>query len=76
MIKDNSGIGVDDIKMYVTADKKTLKYVRDFSFGNGGKLSFDKNVYPALKALFEAFYKANSHAITLRQAATTATAKQ
>jgi hypothetical protein len=66
--KDKAGIGVQDIKMFVTSNGRTLRYVRDFSFGNGETLTFKKDSYSALKSLFDAFYKANAHAITLKQA--------
>ncbi len=72
LIKDNSGIGVLDTKIYLSKDKKAIIYQRDFSFGNGGVLRFNKEVYPALKNLFQAFYQANSHAITLKQSASNA----
>jgi transglutaminase-like putative cysteine protease len=67
VIKDNSGIGVLEVKMAVTTDLKFLTYKRDFSFGNGGNLVFPTKSYSALKGLFEAFNKGNSHAVTLRQ---------
>jgi transglutaminase-like putative cysteine protease len=75
VIKDPNGIGIDEIKMAVTADKKKLIYRRNFSFGNGGNILFDQPAYPALKGLFEAFYQANAHAITLKQSSTTASTK-
>ena len=67
IVKDPSSIGVDDINIAVSNDKRFVVYKRNFSFGNSGKLRFGKEVYPALKGLFEAFYKANIHALTLKQ---------
>ncbi len=75
VIKDNSGIGVLDIKMFISKDNRSFTYKRDFSFGNGGNLMFQNKFYPALKQLFEAFNKGNQHAVTLKQVATTATVK-
>jgi hypothetical protein len=75
MVKDTGGIGVNDIKIGVSNDKRILVYNRDFSWGNKDKLRFGKEVYPALKSLFEAFYQANIHALTLRQSAAAASAK-
>jgi hypothetical protein len=75
VIKDNSGIGILDVKMAITNDKKFLVYKRDFSFGNGGNLVFETRSYQALKGLFDAFSKGNSHAVTLRQAAAQTSAK-
>lgn len=69
LIKDNSGIGINDVKISVANDHSMLIYKRDFSFGNGGNLRFGSEVYPALKGLFEAFYRSNAHALTLRQKA-------
>jgi hypothetical protein len=77
VVKDNGGVGIDDIRISVSNDKRFIAYKRDFSFGNRGLLVFGKEVYPALKGLFEAFYKANIHALTLRQTTTAAaTVKQ
>ena len=74
-VKDTSGIGVNNINIAVSNDKRVLLYKRDFSFGNGGKLRFPREVYPALKGLFERFYQANIHALTLRQGTSSATVK-
>jgi hypothetical protein len=75
VIQDNSGIGVLDVKMSISKDQKYLIYKRDFSFGNGGSLVFPTKAYPALKGLFEAFNKGNSHAVTLKQTAASASIK-
>ena len=69
MVKDSSGIGVNQLTLYIGKDKKSLTYVRNFAFGNGGVLAFDKSAYAQLKTLFDAFYKANAHEITLKQSA-------
>lgn len=53
-----------DIK-FDTANS-VLHYNRKFHFGNG-MLVFPKVVYPNIKSMFDAFHKANSHTITLRQ---------
>lgn len=74
--KDASGIAINDIRIAVTNDKRTVIYKRDFSFGNGGNLKFDRESYPALKGLFEVFYRDNSHALTLRQSTTGPSPKQ
>ena len=67
VMKDQGGISINDIKISLTNDKRFIIYKRDFSFGNGGVLRFDKELYPVLKKLFEAYYQGNSHAITLKQ---------
>ncbi|HEV7699618.1 MAG TPA: DUF3857 domain-containing protein [Pyrinomonadaceae bacterium] len=69
LVKDTSGIGADEIKITISADKKMLVYSRDFSFGNRGAILFPKESYPAIKNVFEAFYRADSHALTLKQSA-------
>ena len=69
VIKDDSGVGIDDISIGVTKDKRAISYTRDFSFGNGGVLRFSKEVYPNLKGLFERFYQSDTHALTLKQSA-------
>ncbi|MGI9035406.1 MAG: hypothetical protein ACR2GD_05140, partial [Pyrinomonadaceae bacterium] len=40
---------------------------RKFSFGNGGLIRFPVSSYPAVKELFDAFNKADTHQLTLRQ---------
>jgi hypothetical protein len=71
-IKDKSGIGVDEIKLFVGKENKSITYLRNFTFGNGGVLTFDKSVYPQLKSLFDTFHKADSHQITIKESAGTA----
>lgn len=68
-VKDQQGIGSDIVKISTTADGKTLIYRRDFSFGNNGFIRFPAASYSAVKALFEAFNKAEVHQLTLREAA-------
>ena len=71
LVQDNSGIVVNDTRITVSIDNdiRTINYKRNFSFGNGGNLIFPKEVYPALKAIFERIYRANSHSLTLKQSA-------
>jgi hypothetical protein len=71
-VADGQKIGLNEIKMFVSNDKRTLTYKRNFYFGNGGFLRFPQTSYPILKQLFEAFHKANTHALTLKQGAPTA----
>jgi Domain of Unknown Function with PDB structure (DUF3857) len=72
-VKDTQGIGEDVIKMSISKDGRTLYYKRNFSFGNNGLLYFQSKSYQAVKTLFEAFHKANTHQITLKQDAAQAT---
>lgn len=71
-LKDQQGIASHETKMGVTTDGRMLTYKRTFSFGNGGMIRFPVGSYPAVKAYFEAFNKADVHQLTLRQAATAA----
>lgn len=73
-VRDPQGISSDEIKMGITQDGKTLTYSRKFSFGNTGHLRFPAIGYAAVKALFEAFHKADTHQLTLRQGATASSA--
>ena len=72
-LKDKQGIGSHEVKMGLTKDGKTLVYYRDFSFGNNGFIRFPAGSYSALKALFEAFNKADTHQLTLRESAAAST---
>lgn len=66
-VKDTQGISEDTINISVTKDGRTLFYKRNFSFGNNGLLYYKSKSYSAVKALFDAFYKANTHQLTLKQ---------
>ena len=68
-IRDRDGIGSDEFRIGVSEDKSFLSYKRDFTWGNNGFLRFQKSSYPLLKQIFEALYTANSHSLTLKQAA-------
>lgn len=68
-IMDRGGIGKHETQMLVSKDGKLLTYRRKFSFGNGGAIRFGTEAYPVMKDMFEAFFKANTHQLTLREAA-------
>lgn len=74
-VKDSQGISEDTIKMNVTKDGRTLFYKRNFAFGNNGLLYFPAKSYAAVKNLFDAFYKANTHQLTLKQDSPSAVVK-
>ena len=74
-VEDGQKIGSNNIKISVTKDGKTLIYKRNFYFGNKGAIGFPVKAYPVLKELFEAYYKANAHALTLKQDVQTASNK-
>jgi hypothetical protein len=73
ILRDGQGIGSHETSLSVSADKRSLIYKRKFFFGNGGFIRFPVTAYPAVKQFFEAFNKADTHQLTLRQDAATAT---
>jgi hypothetical protein len=65
-IRDQQGIGSHETSTFVSSDGRQLKYTRKFSFGNGGLIRFPAGSYQAVKALFDAFNKADVHQLTLK----------
>jgi hypothetical protein len=74
-LKDKQGIGSHEVKMGVTKDGRSLIYHREFSFGNNGFIQFPATSYVPLKSLFEAFNKADTHQLTLRESASASTSQ-
>ena len=73
---DGQKIGVHQTQIGVAKDGRFLVYKRNFSFGNGGFVRFPAGSYSAVKSLFEAFNKADTHQLTIRsEAATSSTAQ-
>jgi hypothetical protein len=66
---DGKRIGDDKITMGVDKKTNTLVYNRSFHFGGGGYVLFPAAAYPVIKQMFDGFYKADTHAISLKQAA-------
>lgn len=64
---DKEKIGSLDIKIGVDKEGKLVNYDRKFHFGGGGNVLFPSGAYQPLKSLFDAFHKADSHTITLKQ---------
>lgn len=64
---DPSRIGSLKITMGIDHSANVLKYKREFHFGGGGKILFPASVYTPLKNLFDAFHKADSHAVSIKQ---------
>ena len=58
----------------VTKDGRTMIYQRKFFFGGGNTIIFPVESYSKLKGYFDYIHQADNHTITLKQAATTATA--
>lgn len=67
VVADRAGIGKDQVSMEVSRDGKLLTYKRKFTFGNGGAIRFGAEIYPAIKDLFESFYRADTHQMTLKE---------
>ncbi len=66
-VADTGGIGSDVVSISLDKTANTLLYSREFHFGGGGKILFPVASYPAVKGLFDAFHKADTHALSLRQ---------
>lgn len=66
-ISDPQQIGLLNIKIGYVKEQNLLKYERLFHFGKGDKLVFPSTAYQPVKNLFDAFNKADSHTITLKQ---------
>lgn len=66
-VADSQKIG--SLKINIALDKVNNKvfYQRNFHFGNGGLLLYPASKYEALKGLFDAFHKSDTHTITLKQ---------
>lgn len=66
-VADPGKIGSLTIAMSIDKTKNILKYQRNFHFGNGGNILFPATSYQPVKGLFDAFHKADTHTITLKQ---------
>ncbi|HUF04283.1 MAG TPA: DUF3857 and transglutaminase domain-containing protein [Aridibacter sp.] len=68
-IADSSGIGSLNINIGVDQSDGSIKYTREFYLGGGGNIFFPVESYKPVKALFDAFHKADTHTITLKKIA-------
>jgi hypothetical protein len=66
-VGDSAGIARQETRIYLHKNGKMMNYKQGFSFGDGGRIQFPAANYPALRAMFEAFYKSNTHQLTLRE---------
>ncbi|MBC7901424.1 MAG: DUF3857 domain-containing protein [Saprospiraceae bacterium] len=66
-LTDPQKIASLNISMAIDKAKPTLRYDRQFHFGGGGNILFPATAYPAVKGLFDAFQKSETHTITLKQ---------
>jgi hypothetical protein len=66
-INDPGKIASLEIVMGTAANGSVMHYDRKFFFGGKGNYLFPPGSYEAVKAYFDAFHKADSHSMTLRQ---------
>ena len=66
-LADAGKISMLQINIGTDKEQTFMKYNRKFYFGNGGKILFPASAYNPVKTLFDAFHKADSHTITLKQ---------
>ena len=66
-IADPQKISSLNIDVRYDKAKNSLVYQRKFFFGGGNNLLFPVGSYQPLKGLFDAFHKADTHTITLKQ---------
>lgn len=66
-INDPGKIASLEIVMGTAANGSVFRYDRKFFFGGNGNYLFPTGSYEAVKAYFDAFHKADSHSMTLRQ---------
>lgn len=65
----NDPRSISSLKINIKHDTatNTILYKRDFYFGNEGRLLFPVDSYQPLKNLFDAFHKADTHSIAMKQ---------
>ena len=68
-LSDPQNVGRLKIVMNIDRVANKLRYQRSFHFGGGGNTLFPVAAYPAVKNLFDAFHKADTHAISVKQTA-------
>ena len=70
-----SPFSADEVSQYkidlgITKDNRTLILHREFFFGGGGNMLFQRSGYSQVKLLFDQLHKSDEHTITLKQTAT------
>jgi hypothetical protein len=66
-ISDRGKVGFLQISIGVDKTANLLQLKRNFYFGGNNTVLFAPSLYQPLKSLFDAFHKADSHTLTLRQ---------
>jgi hypothetical protein len=64
---DPSKIGSIEIQLQTNTDKSRVKLSRKFHFGGGGNILFPASAIVPMKNLFDAFHKADSHTLSVKQ---------
>lgn len=72
---DAQKISSNSIDIKINKEARTIVYNRKFHFGGGDNVLFPVSSYSALKGLFDAFHKADTHSLALKQEAATAAAQ-
>lgn len=68
-LADPKNIVSQEIKIRLDKAENIILYDRSFQFGGGGNVLFPTAAYPALKTLFDAFHKADTHPLVIKPAA-------
>ena len=66
-LRDRSVISTHTVTIKIDNKNNKLIFNRDFYFGNRNMILFRAKTYPAIKGLFDAFHKADTHTITLKK---------
>lgn len=66
-LEDPQKIGSLNINIGVSKEGDYISYRRKFFFGGNDKILFPVSAYQPLRNLFDAFHKADTHTITLKQ---------
>jgi hypothetical protein len=66
-IADPKNIASLKVAMSINRTTNVMRFRREFHFGGSGNVLFPASSYAPLKGLFDAFHKADSHIITLKQ---------
>ena len=66
-IADAQKIGSLNVSLFYEKATNTLRYRRQFHFGGGGNVLFPVAAYAPLRGMFDAFHKADSHVIALKE---------
>jgi hypothetical protein len=70
---NDQGIFRNEVKMFINKEKNVLTYKRKFFFGGNGAVLFNNHSYNAIKNIFDAFNKIDTHSVTLKTTTTATT---